>query len=177
MIKRNPLYIKISKEWYQKTKEKNNSNHAKFFFLWCSFNALYNLAGEYNIADKERIKELINELREEDAENFLRKTKQFCDYFLFERLPVKDMKREFHGKKQPEEVLEFESVKNKYMANEKKIEITKDIMIIIYRVRNNLTHGSKEMSGDDYEIIDNSIPILEVIVNLVSKRVSRERFE
>ena len=87
------------------------------------------------------------------------------------------MKKELHGKKQPKEVLEFESVKNKYMANEKKIEITKDIMIIIYRVRNNLTHGSKEMSGDDYEIIENSLPILEEMVNLVSKRVSVERLE
>ena len=177
MIKHDPLYIKISKEWYQEAKEINNSNYAKFFFLWCSFNALYNLAGEYNIADKERIQELINELREEDVEDFLRKTKQFCDYFLFERLPIKDMKKEFHGKKQPEEVLEFESVKNKYMANEKKIEIIKDIMIIIYRVRNNLTHGSKEVSGNDYEVVENSVPILEVIVKLVSKRVFGERFE
>jgi hypothetical protein len=177
MVKRDPFYIKISKEWYQKAKEKNNSNYAKFFFLWCSFNALYNLAGKYNTEDRERIKELINELREEDAEDFLRKTKQFCDYFLFERLPIKDMKKEFHGKKQSKEVLEFESVKNKYMANKKKIEITKDIMIIIYRVRNNLTHGSKEMSGDDYEIIENSIPILEIIVSLVSKRVPGERLE
>lgn len=177
MIKYDPNYKKISKKWYQKAREIKDSKYAKFFFLWCSFNALYNLAGEYNTEDKERIKELINKLREEDAENFLRKTKQFCDYFLFERLPIKDMKKEFHGKKQSKEVLEFESVKNKYMANEKKIEIIKDIMIIIYRVRNNLTHGSKEMSGDDYEIIENSIPILEVIVNLVSKRVPGERFE
>ena len=74
-MKPDPLYIKISKEWYQKAKEKNNSNYAKFFFLWCSFNALYNLAGDYNTLDKERIKKLINELKEEDAENFLRKTK------------------------------------------------------------------------------------------------------
>jgi len=177
MIKPNPLYIKISKEWYQKAKEKNNSNYAKFFFLWCSFNALYNLTGDYNTEDKERIKELINELKEEDAENFLKKTKQFCDYFLFKRLPIKDMKKEFHGKGQPKEVTDFESIIERYNTNEKKIEIIKDIMIIIYRVRNNLTHGSKEMSGDDYEIIENSIPILEVIVNLVSKRVPGERFE
>lgn len=170
------LYKKISKEWYRKAREIKDSKYAKFFFLWCSFNALYNLAGKYNTKDKERIQELINKLREEDAESFLRKTKQFCDYFLFERLPIKDMKKEFHGKNQPKEVTDFESIKERYNANEEKIEIVKDIIIIIYRVRNNLTHGSKEMSGDDNEIIENSIPILEIIVSLVSKRVFGERF-
>lgn len=50
-------------------------------------------------------------------------------------------------------------------------------MIIIYRVRNNLTHGSKEMSGDDYEIMENSIPILEVFVKLIYTRVFGEKLE
>lgn len=171
------LYKKISKEWYRKARKIKDSKYAKFFFLWCSFNALYNLAGKYNTEDKERIKKLINELREEDAEDFLKKTKQFCDYFLFMRLPIKDMKKEFHRKNQPKEVIDFESIKERYNTNEEKIEIVKDIMIIIYRVRNNLTHGSKEMSGDDNEIIENSIPILEVIINLVSKRVPGKRLE
>jgi hypothetical protein len=120
---------------------------------------------------------LINKLNEEDAEIFFKEAKQFCNFFVLERSPIKDMKKEFHGIRQPSEVVDFESIIERYTANEKKIEIIKDIMIIIYRVRNNLTHGSKEFSGNDYEVIENSIPILEVIVNLVYKRVFGERFK
>ncbi|MBA7497536.1 hypothetical protein ES704_00264 [subsurface metagenome] len=177
MIKYDPIYKKISKEWYLKSREIKNSKYAKFFFLWCSFNAIYNLIGKCNTTDKKRIKKLINELKEEDAEIFFKEVKQFCNYFVLRRSPIKDMKKEFHGKEQPKEVTDFESIIERYNANKEKIEIIKDIMIIIYRVRNNLTHGSKEFSGNDYEVIENSIPILEVIVNLVYKRVFGERFE
>ena len=176
MSKKDPLYLKISENWYEKAKKTNNSKYAKFFFLWCSFNALYNLVGDYGTYDIERINELLNELSEEDVKRFFTKTKQFCDYFLLVRPPIKDMKKEFYGKKQPQEVLEFESIKERYISQENWIESIKDIMIIIYRIRNNLTHGSKEMSGDDYEIIENSIPILEVIVKLIYTRVFGERF-
>lgn len=177
MLKKDPLYIMISENWYKKAKKTNNSKYAKFFFLWCSFNALYNLAGEYRTEDKVRIKELVNVLKEEDVEVFFEKTKQFCDYFLLKRNPIKDMKKEYHGKNQPKEVTDFETIKERYIANDKKVEIIKDIMIIIYRVRNNLTHGSKEMSGDNYKIIENSIPILEAIISLVSERILGVRFE
>ena len=172
-----PIYKKISKEWYLKAREIKNSKYAKFFFLWCSFNAIYNLFGKYKTHDIERIMELIDELKEEDAEIFFKEAKQFCNFFVLKRSPIKDMKKELHGKEQPKEVRDFESIIGRYNANEKKIEIIKDIMIIIYRVRNNLTHGSKEFSGNDYEVIENSIPILEVIVKLLSKRVFGERFE
>ena len=177
MIEYDPIYKKISKEWYLKAREIKNSKYAKFFFLWCSFNAIYNLIGKYDTADIKRIKKLIDKLNEEDAEIFFKEAKQFCNFFVLERSPIKDMKKEFHGIRQPSEVVDFESIIERYTTNEKKIEIIKDIMIIIYRVRNNLTHGSKEFSGNDYEVIENSIPILEVIVNLVYKRVFGERFE
>jgi len=120
---------------------------------------------------------LIDKLYEEDAEIFFKEAKQFCNFFVLGRSPIRDMKKEFHGIRQPSEVADFESIIERYNANEKNIEILKDIMIIIYRIRNNLTHGSKEFSGNDYEVIENSVPILEVIVNLVYKQVFGERFE
>lgn len=172
-IKRDPLYLDISEDWYKRSQCIEEENiFCKFFFLWCSFNALYNLVGEYETKDNIRIQMLIGKLSEEDSARILGKTQINCDFFMRRPKPITDMKKSLFGQNQPDDVTNFEDLRQKYLnpnvPNLKKIRWIGDIL---YRVRNNLTHGSKESKGTDKEIILNAVPILEHLVTVIALNV------
>lgn len=178
--KDNPIYYQnICPNWYEASKdlltiqESNQSNNlifAQFFFLWSSFNALYNLVGPFGISEIKRMEGLIDKLDEEDIDKLFEETKIFCDYFIKERDLIKDMKRYLY-KEEPLEKMDIHVIRKNYEENRDTKENLKNIIKIIYRVRNNLTHGSKEMNGNDVSIIKKAIPILKSTIRIIAKRV------
>lgn len=171
-IKHDPMYFRISQDWFNLARKRNQSIYFKFFAIWCSFNALYNLVGEYDCNDDERIGILLNEFTENDASLIINKTKVYCDYFMLKREPIKDMQKSLFGIKQPDDVIKFDDIKRKYVnpdvPNRKKLRY---IASILYRVRNNLTHGSKAIVGTDKDVLNNAVPILEKLVYSIGEKV------
>jgi len=165
--KDNPIYYEnICPNWYEASKdlvviqESNQSDNlifAQFFFLWSSFNALYNLVGKSGTSEINRMEGLIDRLNDEDIDIFFKETKNSCDYFIKERDLIKDMKRYLY-KEEPLEKMDIHVIRKNYEENRNTKENMKNIIRIVYRVRNNLTHGSKEMRGDDILIIKKAIP-------------------
>jgi len=178
--KDNPIYYEnICPNWYEASKdlvviqESNQSDNlifAQFFFLWSSFNALYNLVGESGTSEINRMEGLIDRLNDEDIDIFFKETKNSCDYFIKERDLIKDMKRYLY-KEEPLEKMDIHVIRKNYEENQNTKENMKSIIRIVYRVRNNLTHGSKEMRGDDILIIKKAIPILKSATRIIAKRV------
>ena len=178
--KNEPIYLDICKNWYQKSlelkdlinsKEKSNIQiFARFFFLWCSFNALYNLAGSYRTSDFERIKACISKLKEEDIEKILKKNKAHCDYFINRRDLIVDMKRNLHGLNS-NDYINVHQMKKFYWQNINKKDLLISLIKIIYKIRNNLTHGSKEIRGDNITIINNAIPIVDYLTMTIANKV------
>lgn len=176
----NPIYYQnICPNWYEASKdlgeiqESNQSDNlifAQFFFLWSSFNALYNLAGKSGTSEINRMEDLIDSLDKEDIYKFFEETENSCDYFIKERDLIKDMKRYLY-KEEPLEKMDIDVIRKNYKENRNTKENFKNIIRIIYRVRNNLTHGSKEMRGDDILIIKKAIPILKSATRIIAKRV------
>jgi hypothetical protein len=143
---------------------------AQIFFLWSSFNALYNLAGTSGTREINRMEGLIERLDDEDINKFFKETKNSCDYFIKERDLIKDMKRYLY-KEEPLEKMDIHTIRKNYEENRITKENMKNIIRIVYRVRNNLTHGSKEMRGDDILIIKKAIPILKSATRIIAQRV------
>ena len=177
-IRQEPLYLKISNDWFSKAKGIKKAIFYKFFCLWSSFNALYNLVGNYDTKDNVRIHKLIEELSENDAGSIIRDTKKNCDFFMLQRGPIQDMQKRLFGLDQPDDVKNFNRIKAKYsnpdVSNKKKLKYLVDVL---YRVRNNLTHGSKEVSGMDKEVILNAVPILEKLIRVISSRVFEQELK
>ena len=176
-IKFDPLYIKNSKEWFNEAQQMQELIFYKFFCLWCSFNALYNLV-KVKGNDIDKIHYLVKKLSEEDASLIIKKNKKKCDFFFcYKGKPVMDMKKLLYDKKQPDDVENFKSFVDKYkkpdVANLDKIL---DISNILYRVRNNLTRGSKEFSGRNKEVIFHALPILESLTQVIVEKVFDGRF-
>lgn len=178
--KDDPIYYEnICPNWYEASKdlvaiqESNQSDtliFAQIFFLWSSFNALYNLAGTSGTREINRMEGLIERLDDEDINKFFKETKNSCDYFIKERDLIKDMKRYLY-KEEPLEKMDIHTIRKNYEENRITKENMKNIIRIVYRVRNNLTHGSKEMRGDDILIIKKAIPILKSATRIIAQRV------
>jgi len=174
-ISQNSMYKRIFKQWFEYAMHVHeNLIFCKFFSLWCSFNSLYNLVGDYETPDNERIEALTKRLNQEDADFIISSTKSHFDFFMLKRQsPIRDMQKDLFRKLQPDDVKNFEPIKQRYLnphvENLKKI---KYIMPILYRVRNNLTHGSKSPGGGmDETVIRNAVPILQSLVQVIAVRV------
>jgi len=173
-IKLDPLYIKNSKEWFDEAQEMKELIFYKFFSLWCSFNALYNLVIiKHMHSDIDKIHCLVKKLSEEDASLILQKNKKECDFFFcYKGGPVIDMKKQLNNIKQPDDVENFKSYVDKYKnSNVENLKKILDISDILYRIRNNLTHGSKEFSGRDKNVIFHALPVLENLTQVIAEKV------
>lgn len=148
------FYLENSKRWLTRAKDNTPTPFSKFFYLWASFNALYNLEG--NEGDMSQIKSLISKIPEESAGEILNKQEDAIDYFFRKRRPIIDMKRMSNNetKSWQKKFIDSTSYKNKLTY----------IALTLYIVRNNLTHGSKMGSGDDLSVVENANCILREII-------------
>lgn len=150
-----PTYLQNSERWLERAKGNKATAFSKFFYLWASFNALYNL--EEVEGDMSQIKSLIAKISGEDAQAILNKQKRTIDYFFEQRAPIRDMK-EMSDK-------ETKSWQKKFTRSANYKNKLKYVALTLYIVRNNLTHGSKMDQGDDLMVIERANCILEEIVN------------
>lgn len=160
-----PSYILRAEVWLEKANNikdiSNDQLYCKFFFLWTSFNALYNLKGS---ADK-----ILEILEDKDVQIILEKTQE--SYLSLKNDFIINMYRKNSGNISRSFVNdEGEKGNTNYSVEELKKIINK-----IRIIRNNLTHGNKEGIQRDEHLLKISMPILEeTIVLLLEKCKSTE---
>lgn len=157
----------IAERWLQRGNETEDI-FSKFFFYFSGFNALYFLWKEIEIPHKRgqenHIENLLEHFSEDKAQEILNKIRKSISYFS-ERRPIQRMER-----RKTDNLLVGNDTKGseykKILQNKNTPEKKKIIALgkILYFVRCNLVHGSKTDSGDDTEIIENSIKPLKIIL-------------
>lgn len=165
------IQLNISERWLNRGK-KSQDIFAKFFYYFSGFNALYFLWREIDDLKNEKgkrpneskqIEHLLKKFDEREALEILKTLSKNVKYFC-ERRPIQRMDR--RKAENPHEGDPDEGKKWQKLLKEKTLAIDRLVALgeIIYLVRSNLVHGSKVESGDDEEIIDNSIYPLEVFL-------------
>jgi len=160
--------LNIAERWLQRG-NKTEDVFAKFFFYFTGFNALYFLWRKINNLDEtnegKHIENLLSKFDEIKAQEMLDKVSNSIDYFC-KRRPIQRMnKRILKDDHYVGDEEEGRSWKNK--LQKKELSASKRIIAlghILYLVRSNLVHGSKTESGDDFEIIKNSIEPLKLLL-------------
>lgn len=163
--------LDISERWYKRGNESTDP-FAQFFFYFAGFNALYFLWSRIDFmeihqwklpGEARQISNLLQKLSNEKVEIVGRELQSTFDYFS-RRLPIQRMDKRTHesasigdeaeGKKWRRQLGKGTSIKENLEA----------LGSILYLVRSNLVHGSKTESGDDKEIVVNSVHALKVLL-------------
>lgn len=165
--------LEIAERWLGRSK-KSEDKFAKFFFYFSGFNALYFLWREVDDLKNEKgekpnepkqIEHLLRKFGEQEAFEILKTLSEHVKYFC-ERKPIERMDK--RAAENPHEGDPVEGNKWQKCLKEKTLALDRLVALgeILYLVRSNLVHGSKaeSESGDDEEIIDNSIYPLEVFL-------------
>lgn len=141
---------------------------AKFFFYFAGFNAMYflwrKIDGLSETNEGKHIENLLRRFSENKAQEILSRIKTSVTYFE-ERRPIQRMdRRTIHSQYNGEETqglgLKKRLRDNKLPASERLVAMGQ----ILYLVRCNLVHGSKEDAGDDLEVIQACIEPLKVLL-------------
>lgn len=168
---RNQVYI--AERWLTRGNKIDGDIYAKFFFYFAGFNALYFLWGIVNKINGSRprqqdlIENLLAQFGDEKAEGILDKVKTEVIYFR-NRNPIQAMNKRKNDKKFLEGDQE-EGKKYRETLNNERLTASEQLVAfakILYLVRSNLVHGSKEAknSGDDEKIIASSIKPMEIFL-------------
>jgi hypothetical protein len=160
--------LKIAQRWQKRGNEIEKDIFAKFFFYFAGFNAIYFLWSIIDDLGQSReanhIKNLLEKIDETKVQKVFDKVKDSIDYFC-KRRPIQQMiKRTCNSPYKGDETKGDELKKVLQDKNKNASEKIVALGIILYFVRCNLVHGSKEESGDDYEIIKKSIKPLSVFL-------------
>ncbi len=159
-------------EWYNYGVENNDPFFIKFMTLWIAFNQIYSkFSGEEKKPKSERVQ--IMECLEKDEENHLLTRELFDSIFtspfikVFKEDPVCSYDR-LEKKFIPDAFKNNETVKNE---NKQWQERIKALFMMIYQVRCNLFHGSKEVSNPrDVKLVKCAGEILEMYLEGTSNR-------
>lgn len=159
-------------EWYDYGVENNDPFFVKFMTLWIAFNQIYSkFSGEEEKPKTERVQ--IMKCLEKDEENQLLTRELFDSIFtspfikVFKDEPVCSYDR-LEKKFIPDSFKNNETVKNE---NEKWQERIKALFMMIYQVRCNLFHGSKEVSNPrDVKLVKCAGEIIEMYLEGTSNR-------
>jgi len=167
--------LEIAKRWNQRGSEKKD-DFVKFFFYFAGFNSLYYLwrvLDNLKKRDGERkhIENLLKKFTEAKAAEILEKVDESVEYFRAR--PIRKMidrssDRPDGDLREGEELmsqLENGSNKDRIVALGK----------ILYLIRSNLVHGSKRESGDDREIVKQSIAPLDVLLEEAISLTEQEK--
>ena len=159
--------LPIAERWQQKGKEAGDI-FSKFFFYFAGFNAIYFLWKEIYIPKKKgqenHIENLLGYFSDKEAQGILNKVGESVEYFS-KRHPIQQMERRKADNLcagNDTKGIEYKKIlqKNNNSAKERIIALGK----ILYLVRCNLVHGSKEDSGDDEKIIEKSLEPLKIFL-------------
>ena len=168
----------ISKGWYTQSLRGKFPIFARYMYMWCAFNALYNLVDEDDLAsegkpftDIYKIRFIVKKIGELETEKLIVKNLPNIFYFAHERNPIKDMYKWLHNLDQPDELINF----TKMFENDKRSLHRKlgDIAVLLYYIRNNMAHGSKELySNVDLTVTRKAYPILRDIVRALQNSIT-----
>ncbi len=181
MIKERPFftfYINTSKFWLKQSKKAENE-YCRFFFLWAAFNALYNLELDESRWENIRVEKILEKIDEKESKKILLKNKKYSDFLMIEGGPIINMKEELMRNFAKYKLDKFKDIYKEYQKNLRNYENSsypyknkiKDIFFTIYKVRNNLTHGSKAGVERDKKLVDNSNPIIESTVRFLINKL------
>lgn len=175
------LQIKRARFWLKESKNFSNENtqmFAKFYFLWSAFNSLYNLEFDEFESESARIKLIIKLINENEANKLINDN---SDEIMGFNKPVKDEKHRFLLKFNHKYEHSIENGTREYNYSDfnkiysnpassfnKKLEA---VILTIYQIRNNLTHGNKDGNYRDIDLVQNSNPIIENLVNLLLEKL------
>lgn len=162
--------LKIGQRWQERGNCTKKDIFAKFLFYFAGFNAIYflwrKIDGLSQREEANHIKNLLEKIDETKAQKILARVRSSVDYFC-QRIPIQQMIK--RSCKSPYEGDETEGSEIKKVLQDKNKNASEKIVVlgkILYFVRCNLVHGSKEESesGDDYKIIKKSIKPLSVFL-------------
>ncbi|MCZ7357897.1 MAG: hypothetical protein O8C66_03915 [Candidatus Methanoperedens sp.] len=158
----------IAERWLRKGNETEDI-YSKFFFYFAGFNAIYFQWGVINKIDgsqQEKIQNLLEQLGDSKAKEIIDEVKNEVEYFC-RRKPIQKMNRRI-GEKLMVGYSDDGIRYQKILQDEYRPALERIVSLgqILYLVRSNLVHGSKEESGsgDDFEIIKSSIEPLKVLL-------------
>lgn len=158
----------IAERWLKKG-NKTEDIYSKFFFYFAGFNAIYfqwKIINKIDGSQQEIIINLLEQFENSKAKEILDEVKKEVEYFC-RRKPVQKMNRRIDDKlldgDSNEGIRYLEILKD---VNQPALERVISLGQILYLIRSNLVHGSKEESesGDDFEIIKSSIAPLKVLL-------------
>lgn len=159
--------LPIAERWLQKGKDTRDI-FSKFFFFFAGFNAIYFLWKQIEIPNRKgqenHIENLLSHFDKEKAQEILNTVGESVEYFT-ERRSIQQMERRTSDNLcagNDTKGIEYKKIlqKNNNPAKKRIIALGK----ILYLVRCNLVHGSKEHSGDDKEIIEKSLEPLKLFL-------------
>jgi len=169
--------LQIAKRWQEKGKKSKNII-AKFLFYYMGFNALYFIIEKtHTHKNQKEIDHVRNLLKKNDpmkADKILDKIMINVKYFC-KRPPIQQMRKRTFAS--PYKGSEAEGKKYKEILKNTSLPAKDRIVAlgqILYLVRCNLVHGSKNGSGDDSKIIEMSISPLKIFLEEAMGWVSQE---
>jgi len=176
------LQIKRAKIWLEKpenlSNDKDTQMFAKFYYLWSAFNSLYNLELDEVKDEKGRIEKILRLIDKKYSDSFINR---HSDELMKYDDPVRDEKyyflmkfnqsyRENHRNTNDDKKL------NKIYSNPESSfnERLESVILTIYRIRNNLTHGNKSGDCRDISLVKNANPILLNLVIILLKTLENK---
>lgn len=154
----------VAERWIERARYQPDP-FARFFFLFSAFNALYFLwrkvDGLPNAPEVRHIGNLISKFSEEDANEILVSASEALTYFR-ERRPIQRMDDRSSRRVATGIQRVGKQARDSLGERDPKVRLNA-LGEILYLIRSNLVHGSKVDSGDDGEVIERSLLILEEI--------------
>lgn len=161
--------LEVAEEWKSRG-DSIQDPFAKFFFYFAGFNALYVLwswIGNTKRNETDKIRNLIDKLGENRADDIIKEVRKEIQYFL-NRDPIENMRnRQKSGRGHPRQSLQEQLKRD---VKEKRLFALGEYL---YQIRCNLVHGSKMTRGDDREVIENALGPLRKTLD-ASISVTRE---
>lgn len=163
--------LNISERWHKRGNESTDP-FAQFFFYFAGFNALYFLWSRIDDIKNEQgqpagegrqISHLMQRLSDQKAELVIRELQSTLDYFS-SRPPIQRMDKRTQESASIGDAEEGKKWRRQLRAGKTCREQLIALGRILYLVRSNLVHGSKAESGDDKEIVVNSVHALKVLL-------------
>jgi hypothetical protein len=160
--------LEIAERWLEKG-NKTKEIFSKFFFYFAGFNSIYflwkTIENPNQKGQENHIENLIKHFDDEKIHKILGKIGESVEYFC-ERQPIQQMEK----RKKEDFCVGDETKGSKYntILQNKNNPAKKRIIAlgkILYLIRCNLVHGSKEDSGDDEEIIEKSLRPLKIFLD------------
>ena len=173
------LQIKRAKIWLEKSENLSDEDDiqmfAKFYYLWSAFNSLYNLELDEDESERERIKKILHIIERKNSDLFINDNSE--ELIKYDE-PVRDEKYYFLMKfnrryrEKHRNIKEDKKLNKIYKSPESSFsQRLESVILTIYQIRNNLTHGNKSGDYRDIYLIKNANPILFNLVNILLRKL------